>query len=218
MIAPDTRGSGATVHNGGPVTFDVLVADLLAFVDALKLDKPAVGGFSEGGATATLAARNAPDRFCALVNHAGFDYFYQRPDTMSDFRTAFGGSPDATVADPDIVEGMFRTDYQMGGFFDRLQADYDGAQGQGYWKQYIGQLFDRTVTGVALTKDDLNRIALPTLVMAGDRDFFCTAEMTCEIYRAIPGAELGIVPGAGHQITRLMVDTMIEFLGRTATD
>jgi pimeloyl-ACP methyl ester carboxylesterase len=213
-ITPDTRGSGATVHPGGSVKFHVLVADLIALVDALELDRPAVGGFSEGGATATVAAIDHPDRFRALINHGGFDYFFQRPDTMSEFRSAFGGHGEATEADPDHVERRFRGDYQMADFFDRLQRDYDTSQGEGYWRRYISQLFERTVTGVALTKEDLSRIVTPTLVMAGDRDFFCSPEMTAEINRAIPASEMSIVPGTKHEINLGVVENMSAFLQR----
>ena len=75
VIAPDTRGSGATVHPGGPATFDVLVADVIALIEVLGLERPSLAGFSEGGATATLVALARPDLVGALVNHAGFDYF-----------------------------------------------------------------------------------------------------------------------------------------------
>src|SRR5689334_16597995 len=47
VIAPDTRGCGKTVHNDGVITFDRLADDLLAFVDALGLDRPLLAGFSE---------------------------------------------------------------------------------------------------------------------------------------------------------------------------
>src|SRR5438477_476186 len=75
VIAPDTRGSGATVHGGGPATFDVLADDVAALVDVLGLDRPAIAGFSEGGTTATYVALRHPGIVGALVNHAGFDIF-----------------------------------------------------------------------------------------------------------------------------------------------
>ncbi len=91
VIAPDTRGTGATRHSGGPATFDVLTADVIALIDALELVRPVVVGFSEGGATATLVALEAPDRISALVNHAGFDYFDPPTSWFEEVRTYFGG-------------------------------------------------------------------------------------------------------------------------------
>ena len=75
VIAPDTRGSGATVHQGGPATFDVLAEDVAALIQALDLDRPMIAGFSEGGLTATYVALRHPDLVRALVNDAGFDIF-----------------------------------------------------------------------------------------------------------------------------------------------
>ena len=75
VIAPDTRGSGATVHGGGGASFSVLADDVLALIDALGLDRPLLAGFSEGAATATIVAIRQPDAIRALAAHAGYDIF-----------------------------------------------------------------------------------------------------------------------------------------------
>jgi pimeloyl-ACP methyl ester carboxylesterase len=49
--------------------------------------------------------------------------------------------------------------------------------------------------------DELAAVDLPTLIMAGDRDSIPTAH-TVEIARAVPGAQLCIVPDAGHMVVR----------------
>ena len=64
VIAPDTRGAGATVHKNGTASFALLAEDVLALIDALRLDRPMIGGFSEGGITATLVGIT-PARFGA---------------------------------------------------------------------------------------------------------------------------------------------------------
>src|SRR6188508_1286057 len=46
VIAPDTRGSGATVHENGSASFSVLADDVLALIDVLRLDRPLLAGFS----------------------------------------------------------------------------------------------------------------------------------------------------------------------------
>src|SRR5262245_40008983 len=45
VIAPDTRGSGATVHPGGTVSYSLLADGLLAPVDGLRLAPPAPAAF-----------------------------------------------------------------------------------------------------------------------------------------------------------------------------
>lgn len=220
VIAPDTRGSGATVHPGGPATFDVLADDVLALIDALALDRPLLAGFSEGGATATLVALRRPDLVHALVNHAGFDYFdpvHMTQLVEGNLRPLFGGRPGATTADADAAERAFQGVPPMAATFTTMQADYDAAQGEGYWRTYVGQFFDRTTTAVGPTTQDFATLAMPTLLLAGDRDMFCPVEVAAAAYHALPAGELGIVPNTGHDITPAVIDTLIGFLARHAT-
>jgi 3-oxoadipate enol-lactonase len=214
VIAPDTRGSGMTVHPGGPATFDVLADDVVALIDALGLEHVCIAGFSEGGATATLVALRAPGAVRALVNHSGFDYYESAEATAQGVRMFFGGSPDATAADPDAADQAFSAIPPMAAVFATMKADYDAAQGDGYWRTYLGQFFDRSVTPIGATFEDFGRLSMPTLILTGDRDMFCSVEAAGEAYRALPNGELGIVPNTGHDITPAIIDAMIEFFVR----
>jgi pimeloyl-ACP methyl ester carboxylesterase len=49
-----------------------------------------------------------------------------------------------------------------------------------------------------MTDDELARIAMPTLVVAGDRDSIEPVETAVRICRALPRGELLVLPGAGH--------------------
>jgi pimeloyl-ACP methyl ester carboxylesterase len=211
VILPDTRGSGATAHDGSALDFDALVADVVGLMNALDLHRPMVAGFSEGGATATLLAIEHPDRVSALVNHAGFDYFDQPDGWEASFRDYFGGSPEAQRADPDRTASGFAAS-GMNTFFETMQNDYDDAQGEGHWRQYIHELFDRCLAPFRWSLADLSRITVPSLVIAGDRDFFCTPEATVRFHRALPDSALGIIPATGHEITPLLISTIAEFL------
>jgi pimeloyl-ACP methyl ester carboxylesterase len=97
-----------------------------------------------------------------------------------------------------------------------MQADYDSAQGEGHWRTYLGEFFDRTTAGVGRITDDFAGLAVPTLLLVGDRDMFCPVEVACAAYRVLPAGELGIVPNTGHDITSPIVDTMIQFLSAHA--
>ena len=217
IIAPDTRGSGATVHAGGPAGFDVLADDVIALIEALGLDRPLIAGFSEGGATATLVALRRPDLVRVLVNDGGFDYFdaqHMPQQIENGFRPLFGGRPGATAADPDAAERAFKAIPPMAATFTTMQADYDSAQGDGYWRTYLGQFFDRTTAGVRRTTDDFSELTMPTLLLVGDRDMFCPVEVACGAYRALPAGELGVLPNTGHDITAEVIDTTIAFCHR----
>ncbi|MCW4028284.1 MAG: alpha/beta hydrolase [Candidatus Bathyarchaeota archaeon] len=49
------------------------------------------------------------------------------------------------------------------------------------------------------SKNQLPRIVVPTLVVAGDRDFFCSTELLHETATGIPDAKLIIYEGKGHE-------------------
>ena len=105
VIAPDTRGGGATAHGNGGASFSVLADDVLALIDVDGTrPPPRLAGFSEGAATATIVAIREPDAVRALAAHAGYDIFNPQAPVFATGRAIFGGNPEATEADPDAAE------------------------------------------------------------------------------------------------------------------
>jgi pimeloyl-ACP methyl ester carboxylesterase len=217
VIAPDTRGSGATLHPGGPATFDVLAEDVASLIATLELDRPFLAGFSEGGATATMFALRRPDLVRGLVNHSGFDYFESPAEVQQGMRQFFGGGPDAVSADPEAAERAFQSMPPMAATFATMRSDYDEVQGEGHWRTYLELFFDRHVATLDATVDDLDTIEAPTLILTGDRDMFCSVEAAGVTYRAIRTGELAVIPNTGHEITDAVIDTLIDFLARHTT-
>lgn len=214
VIAPDTRGGGRTRHADGPLTFEVLADDVLGLIDALQLDRPRLCGFSEGGTTATIVGIRKPGTVSAIVNDAGYDLFNPESPSFAMMRQMFGGTPDAIEADPDVMQRAFDGNEEMRATFRLMQADQDGAQGAGHWKQYLHLAFGRLVLGPSYRFGDLHAITVPTLILAGDRDHFCTAEDGVVTFRALERGELAIQPNTGHVITEAKVRASIEFLRR----
>lgn len=213
VIAPDTRGSGGTRHDGRPMTMNLLADDVAALIAALGLERPAVCGFSEGGMTATILALTHPDALGAMVNDAGFDTFNPESPMFTQLRVVFGGSPEATEADPDVAAANHER-FGMGEVFATMQADQDAAQGPGHWRTYLKLFFERGVHWPGWTWADWARISVPTLVVAGDRDMFCPVEDACRAYRALPNGELAVVPGTDHAITQAKIAAIVDFLSR----
>ena len=73
--------------------------------------------------------------------------------------------------------------------------------------------------GPAFTADDVARITARTLVMAADDDLL-PIERFADLYRAIPDAELSIVPGTSHFLLQEKPEAcnaiLLEFLSRDA--
>jgi pimeloyl-ACP methyl ester carboxylesterase len=218
LIAPDTRGSARTAHNGeGAISFALLADDVAALIEALELEQPLVAGFSEGAITATILAIRAPDKVGAIVNHAGHDFFNPQAPSFHVLRQLFGGRPDATRTDPDAVERFFAQSEQMRAMFALMQADQDEARGPGYWRTYLELVFERSTRWPGYAFADLAQIDAPTLILSGDRDEFCSVEEAVAAYRALPKGELAILPNTGHVITPSAIAATIEFLERQAS-
>jgi pimeloyl-ACP methyl ester carboxylesterase len=215
VIAPDSRGQGRTVNaGGGSISYTLLADDVLALIDALGLDRPLICGFSEGGVTATIAGLRNPDAVRAIVNDAGYDLLNPHSPTMMMTRQVFGGSPDATRADPAAAAQFFQASDETRAMPALMQADHDSAQGRGHWKTVIAELFERGTQSPGYTVEDLRKVTAPTLIMAGDRDFLCSVEEGVAAYRTLPDGELAILPGVGHVITPLKVQITIDFFRR----
>ena len=196
------------------MTFDLLADDVLALIDALGLDRPLIAGFSEGATTATIVGIRRPDSVRAIVNDAGYDFFNPGAPSFTIMRQILGGSPQATEADPDAAAAGFAQSPEMQAMFELLKADQDGAQGEGYWREYLRNAFHRTTRSPGYTFEDLGEIAAPTLILVGDRDQFCTAEEAVTAYRALKHGELAVLPDTGHVITPTAIDSTINFLER----
>jgi pimeloyl-ACP methyl ester carboxylesterase len=214
VIAPDTRGCGRTAHTGGPISFDLLADDVAALIEALGLERPLIAGFSDGAITATVLGIRHPDAVRAIVNHAGFDAFDPQAPTTAMMRQILGGSPEATQPDPDAAASGFEASEQMRPMFELMKRDQDSGQGEGHWRTYLGLSWDRTTQHPGYTYADLARIIVPTLILAGDRDDFCTVEQAVAAYRQLADGELAILPGHGHYIPPAAIDATIEFLSR----
>src|SRR6478752_10128441 len=67
VLRYDQRGHGKTEATAGRYTFDLLIADVLALMDALAIQRANFCGLSMGGATALGLAQRHPDRVAGAI-------------------------------------------------------------------------------------------------------------------------------------------------------
>jgi pimeloyl-ACP methyl ester carboxylesterase len=194
VIAPDCRGSGKTVHSGGPIPHDLLADDVVALIDALDLEQPLICGYGDAAQVATIVGIRKPGAVRAIVNHGGLVLFNTDP-RLPYFvwtRQMLGGRPDATEADPDAVA---KTEF-LRPMVERMKGDHDVAQGAGHWKTVLKQTFDRVSHPSGYSFEDLRAISAPTLVLIGDRDRHCSVEEGVAAYRALKDGALAVLPSS----------------------
>ena len=72
MIHYDKRGQGVSDRESGVPTLDDRLGDLTAVLDAVGVDRVALGGISEGGTTAAMYAATYPERVSHLLLYGTF--------------------------------------------------------------------------------------------------------------------------------------------------
>ena len=71
VIAPDTRGHGASPRGDAPFTIEQFARDLYNFMTAHSLPKAVILGFSDGANIAMRFAMKHPDMVKALILNGG---------------------------------------------------------------------------------------------------------------------------------------------------
>jgi len=178
----DARGHGGTrwdVRDG--FDRDMLVDDLLAFVDALNLATFHVVGFSMGAMTALTFATRFPERLrTAMI--CGIDIVRE---------------PRASVAkrlmDP---ERVLREEPDWAA---QLERRHGPVQGEGAWQRLLPAIANDVATASLLTPEELLRIRLPVQLAYGDRDVFVPVDHAAAIHKQLPDSRLLIVPNSPHQ-------------------
>jgi 3-oxoadipate enol-lactonase len=191
ILRYDQRGHGGTQATEGPYSFDLLVADVVALLDALSIKRAHFAGLSMGGVTALFLAQRHPQRFDRIIacdcapasTPASAQQWKERIELAARDGTAALAEPTVARWFPpeflatkspvlDKVRQMIRTT-PIAGFSGCAQAlsDYDLRPGLG--------AIDRR-----------------TLLMVGTKD--ATLPGIRQIKEAVRGAALVELEGAGH--------------------
>ena len=90
-------------------------------------------------------------------------------------------------------------------FWARRLAEVHGDR----WPALVAQVvaFTSALPDRWVSDTDLSRIACPTLVSAGDADRFFDVRHAVGLWRAIPDAQLRVIPGLDHPIQGVDVPT-----------
>jgi len=179
VYLPERRVHGRTADVPGPITYELMADDTIAFMDALGISSAHLVGWSDGGNIGMIMAIQRPDLVRTLVSIGG--NFHYNGLTAEFCESMLAWTPENFA--PLIVALHGRI--SPGG------------------PESVGSMLKKVVanasTGPTLTPADLAKITAPTLVLVGDDDC-CTLEHSIELYRSVPNAQLCVVPGANHGV------------------
>ncbi|HYI62939.1 MAG TPA: alpha/beta hydrolase [Acidimicrobiales bacterium] len=186
-----------------PYRLTDMAGDAVAVLDALGLASAHVVGASMGGMIAQTLAIEHPERVRSLTSVMSTT---GEPDVGQPDPSILGAllGPEPTTRDEAVARGVALA-HVIGspGLVDEAaSADKAGrAWDRCAYPQGVGhQLLAIAVSGPRT--EGLARITVPTLVVHGDADPLVTVSGGRATAAAIPGAELRIVEGMGHDLPR----------------
>src|SRR5215216_1610063 len=165
-----------------------ITPDIAVLIGELRLDRPVVGGYSDGGQVALELGVRHPDVAGALI--VGGAYPDWAGSGLREVMRDFLGADASNAPDP------ARIDASLGEGADNMKSLHPGGEAQ--WQKLIDQTASMWLDYEGLTDNDLSRIHVPTLVFAGDRDAQIPIDLTVSLYEVLPNAELAVCPDADH--------------------
>jgi len=167
---PEQRAHGRTPDVAGPISYELMAEDSIMFIESIIGQPVRLLGYSDGAVVALMIARRRPDLVRRLVFAAGVFH-----------RDGW---------DRGLVEG------EPPEFLKKSYGEIS-PDGVGHYDVVVAKLAAMHAREPTLTAPDLRQVTPRTLVILGDDDEL-RLEHAVEMYRALPDAELAVVPGTSH--------------------
>ncbi|MGH3377022.1 MAG: alpha/beta fold hydrolase [Actinoallomurus sp.] len=218
VIRYDHRDTGrsSSYPPGEPAySFTDLTLDLLGIQDALGIERAHVVCQSMFGGIGLILGVDHPDRVASLTFVSGSTGAGDLPPPSSDL---------AMPAEPDTSDAAAVVEYVVAGarayaggspYFDeaaiRALAERDVARAGSYASTLVNHY---AIELDGPTRGGFGDIAAPTLAVHGDHDPLLPLPHGEALRDAIPGAELLVLEGAGHDLPKPVWDDLVSALVR----
>lgn len=174
VILIDSRGHGRSTRDARPYTYELMASDVVAVMDALKLKRTAVVGWSDGAIVGLVMALKDPERLtCVFAFAANMDPSGVRTDTLA--------NPTFARFIREAAQSYARISPTPGGF-----KAFEAA---------ITRMWDTQPNYQAA---DLANITVPTAIVDGDHDEAIKRSHTEYLARVIPSAKLIVLHDVSH--------------------
>jgi pimeloyl-ACP methyl ester carboxylesterase len=177
VYTPERRGHGHTPDVPGPITYQLMADDTIAFLEAVVGEPAILVGHSNGAFVAMLVAMQRAELVTRLV-------------MISSGFSKHGEAVQDAEWDVDVIAEFLGPAYG--------EVSPDGEEHFKVVATKIGEMSDREPY---LEASELAKVTPRTLVMFADDDLD-TLPHAVEMYDALPNAELAVVPGTSHFLTQ----------------
>lgn len=195
LLLHDCRGMWRSAHPAGPYTMELHADDLAGLLSALGIEKAHIGGISYGAELSMAFALKYPERTRSLILASAVSHSAPVLEGLIDTWMDAARMKDAAL--------LYHVSYPLN-FSDRyIMANRAAIQAAAERYQLLDM--DAVLELLLCFKRlnitaNLHQITTPTLVMVGEQDILKPRKYSEIIAREIPGAELVIVPDAGHAL------------------
>src|SRR5262245_10958260 len=193
-FAVSQRGHGDSSRPASGYRFTDLSADVLAFMDAMRVPKAVIVGRSMGASVPQRFAVDHPHRVSGVVLMGAFSS-YDHPEFVD-----FVSSSIVPLTDP--IAPAFAREWQQSTLAQPMAPDHFEtvvAETVKVPSRVWHEAFDGFVKAGDFT-NELGAISIPTLLMWGDRDAYAQRAAQDRLLTAIPRAQLVTYEGFGHAL------------------
>lgn len=190
----DFSGHGGKPFPAEPLSIQQFAQEVLAFLDEEGLDKVSIFGYSMGGYVAMYLAKHHPERVNKIVTLA----------------TKFHWD-EATAAKETKMQDAAKIEEKLPAFAATLQNRHAPND----WKELLGKTVDMLNSmgqDNPLKQEDYTSINQPCMILLGDRDKMITLDETLVVYRALPNAQMGMLPNTHHPIEQVNVPYLLFYI------
>jgi pimeloyl-ACP methyl ester carboxylesterase len=174
VILIDSRGHGRSSRDARPYTYELMASDVVAVMDALKIRRAAVVGWSDGAIIGLVMALKDPERLTRVF--------------------AF-----AANMDPSGVKEDTETNPIFARFISENEKSYAELSPTPHdYASFVAAIEKMWADEPNYRASDLARITTPTAIVDGDHDEAIKRAHTEYLARSIPGAKLIILKDVSH--------------------
>jgi pimeloyl-ACP methyl ester carboxylesterase len=208
-----------------PYTIEDMADDAVGLLDALGIEKAHICGMSMGGMIAQAVAINHPRRVLSLISIYSTTGNPELPQpTPEVMKILLTPPPVEREANIEHTTKLFRTITGSGFPFD--EEWHRKLAAQAYDRAFYLQGVARQFTAIWTQKNRKPALALvsvPTLVIHGPDDPLVPVEGGKDTAEAVPGAELIIIDGMGHDLPHAggawsqIIDAIVDHTHKVGT-
>lgn len=190
VYTPEQRAHGRTPDVNGPLSYELMAADTIDFIEGVVGGPVFLVGYSDGAIVALAVTLRRPNLVRGLVFVAGvFDQRGWEPGVLD-------GEP------PEFLRDSYG------------ELSPDGVE---HYDAVVGKLAVMHQQEPTVTNAELNQITCRVLVMVGDDDEV-RLDHAVDMYRSLVKGELAVIPGTSHGLLvekpdvchRLIVDFLTQ--------